>query len=403
MTRNRWTMMAVLALARTAMAYQMQSVGSLSPFLISDLDIDYAALGTLIGLYMLPGVVIALPGGVLGQRFGDTRMCLLGLALMTAGGVLMGVAESYAVASFGRIVSGLGGVILNVLLTKMVADWFVGREIITAMALFVNSWPLGIALGLMTQGLLAEVAGWPAVMHVAAMICAISLVLVALIYRPPLIGAQSPSTASFVMTWRLDLKGHELTLILLAGAVWALYNVGFIVVVSFAPDFLTAAGRSVGDAGAIVSMATWLMLISVPLGGFLAERSGRPNLTLVSSLAAYGAVTAALTIWDAPILLFVIVGVMGGVPAGIIMALPARAVRAEVRAPAMGLYFTCYYVGMAALPALAGWIRDTTGYAGAPLLFASAILIVALISFAAFCWVERRYDGNHENPEEQFK
>ena len=73
------------------MAYQVQSVGSISPFLVVDLGIDYATLGTLIGLYMLPGVVIALPGGVLGQRFGDTRMCLLSLALMTLGGVLQGV------------------------------------------------------------------------------------------------------------------------------------------------------------------------------------------------------------------------------------------------------------------------------------------------------------------------
>ncbi len=56
----------------------------------------------------------------------------------------------------------------------------------------------------------------------------------------------------------------------------------------------------------------------------------------------------------------------------------------------MGLYFTCYYVGMAALPAAAGWTRDAVGYAGAPLLFAGAILIVALLAFAAFCWGEAR-------------
>lgn len=372
------------------MAYQVQSVGSLSPFLVADLGIDYTALGTLIGLYMLPGMVIALPGGMLGQRFGDTRMCLLSLALMTVGGVLMGVAESYTLATFGRIVSGAGGVILNVLLTKMVADWFAGREIITAMALFVNSWPLGIAFGLMTQGPLAELAGWPVVMYVAAATCAASLVLVALIYRPPHVATQSSGAASIVAAFRLGLTSRELALILLAGAVWSSYNVGFIVVVSFAPDFLTAAGRSVAEAGAIVSIAIWLMLVSAPLGGFLAERSGRSNMALALSLAAYGAVIAALTVWDAPILLFVIMGVVGGVPAGIIMALPARAVRAEVLAPAMGLYFTCYYVGMAALPAAAGSARDAVGYAGAPLLFAVAILFVALLAFAAFCWVEAR-------------
>ncbi len=48
--RNRWTMLAVLFLARTAMSFQFQSVGSLSPFLVPDLGLDYAALGTLIRL-----------------------------------------------------------------------------------------------------------------------------------------------------------------------------------------------------------------------------------------------------------------------------------------------------------------------------------------------------------------
>jgi len=144
MTQSRWIMLAVLGLARTAMAYQMQSVASVSPFLVTDLGISNSALGTLIGLYMLPGVVIALPGGMLGHRFGDTRICLVGLGLMALGGVLMGFAGSYSVAAFGRFVSGVGAVILNVVLTKMVAEWFAGREIITAMALLAYAafgWP----------------------------------------------------------------------------------------------------------------------------------------------------------------------------------------------------------------------------------------------------------------------
>src|SRR5882724_12715853 len=68
--QNRWLVLAVLFLARTAMALQFQTVASTAPFLIDALAIDFAALGILIGLYMLPGIVIALPGGMLGQRFG---------------------------------------------------------------------------------------------------------------------------------------------------------------------------------------------------------------------------------------------------------------------------------------------------------------------------------------------
>ena len=59
------------------------------------------ALGLLIGLYMLPGIVIALPGGMLGQRFGAKRVVLVGLALMTIGGALMGDTLVVGLAEMG--------------------------------------------------------------------------------------------------------------------------------------------------------------------------------------------------------------------------------------------------------------------------------------------------------------
>ncbi len=65
MRSNRWIILAVLVLARTAMGYQFQSIGSLSPLLVDEFDIDFAALGVLIGLFMLPGIFISVPGGVL--------------------------------------------------------------------------------------------------------------------------------------------------------------------------------------------------------------------------------------------------------------------------------------------------------------------------------------------------
>lgn len=96
MLGNRWVILAVLFLARSAMGFQFQSVAALSTFLIPDLGIDYTRLGLLIGFYLLPGIVIAYPGGLLGQRFGDKRVVLVGLTLMVLGGVLTGAGDSYA-------------------------------------------------------------------------------------------------------------------------------------------------------------------------------------------------------------------------------------------------------------------------------------------------------------------
>jgi MFS family permease len=161
---NRWIVLAVLFVARTTMAYQFQSAISAGPFIVGAFEIDFAQLGSLVGLYMLPGIFIALPGGMLGQHFGDKLLVVLGLALMALGGGLTATDSFYAVL-FGRLISGVGAVVINVLITKMIADWFAGHEIVAAMSMLIASWPLGLALGLISFPVIA-IYGWKAMMRI---------------------------------------------------------------------------------------------------------------------------------------------------------------------------------------------------------------------------------------------
>lgn len=147
-TTARWRMLAMLFIARTAMAFQFQMVGALSPLFVTTYGVGLADIGLLVGLYFAPGIVIALPGGSLAARFGDKRLLVLGSALMLAGGTLALLADSFAAQIAARVIAGVGGVMLNVIGTKAVADWFAGREISTAIAIYINSWPFGIALAL---------------------------------------------------------------------------------------------------------------------------------------------------------------------------------------------------------------------------------------------------------------
>jgi MFS family permease len=80
----------------------------------------------------------------------------------------------------------------------------------------------------------------------------------------------------------------------------------------------------------------------------------------------------------------IVIGLFAGPPAGAIMALPAEFLRPEVRAKGMGIYFTWYYVGMAILPPLAGWLGDATGIISAPLIFASVVMAATMVSLGVF-------------------
>jgi MFS family permease len=66
-----------------------------------------------IGLYHFPGVVLAFPGGFLGKRFGDRRDVMSALVLMAIGGLITGASHSYAFSVAGRLLSGFGGMLLN--------------------------------------------------------------------------------------------------------------------------------------------------------------------------------------------------------------------------------------------------------------------------------------------------
>src|SRR5260370_36988641 len=96
---------------------------------------------------MLPGVFFALPGGVIGQRFGERRVVAGSLALMVVGSLVTAAGQGFAVAAAGRLLSGGGAVLMNIGLAKMVADWFAEREVATAMAGVVPSLPGGPRLG----------------------------------------------------------------------------------------------------------------------------------------------------------------------------------------------------------------------------------------------------------------
>ena len=82
----------------------------------------------LIGLYFAPGVVLSLPGGALGQTFGDKATVLGALLLMLVGSLVMASAASWSIQIAGRLVAGAGGVILSVQMTKMLTDWFEGER-----------------------------------------------------------------------------------------------------------------------------------------------------------------------------------------------------------------------------------------------------------------------------------
>lgn len=368
-----WRALAVLTAARTSMGFQFQSVASVSPDLMAQLGLGYGDLGTLIGLYFVPGLALALPGAALGRRFGDQRVVALGLLLMIAGGLATAFAADFRTLAAGRLLSGVGGVLLNVLMAKMVTDWFAGRrEIVLAMAVFVNSFPIGVGLATLSLGPLAAIAGWGAALAATAAFALAALLLLGLAY------AKHPNDGSGASAG-MTISSREAALVCVAGAIWGIFNGAFGVMFGFAPTFLAGEGLSSTAVGLLAGTATWLVVASAQAGGMLAQGWGRPAALMAAGTLGWAACLVALASGAGLSGAALIgAGLVMGLPIGVIMSLPAQALRPESRSLGLGLFYTWLYVGHGLMPPAAGWLRDATGSAAAPLIFA-AVLVAAML------------------------
>jgi MFS family permease len=363
--------LAALTAARIAFGYQFQTVASLGPELVRAFHMEFALLGTLVGLYMLPGVALALPAGFAARRFGDRAMGVAGLLLMTIGSAVSAMADGPGWIGVGRVIAGSGAVSLTVLQGKIVADRYSGHHFTLAMGLVVGAFPLGLGLAQLTQGPLAAVFGWPAGFLGGSVLAGLALVL----FLAGWSGA--PHAAARMLAWP---SRRECLLVVLAAVIWTAYNAGYANFLAYLPSYLVTRGHSGGIADLVVTMATWGNLPAILLGGALATRLG-PNGVFVFGTVATAVAVIGIGIADWPLLWGGIFGTVASVHAGLIVQMGTLSAQPQNRAVGMGIFYTIYYSGGAGLPALCGKAADVLGDPAGAFLCAGTLSALALPAY----------------------
>ena len=309
----------MLFVSRTGLGFQFQTLGSVSDHLVDIFGFSFAEVGMLIGAFLLPGMVLAVPCGFAGRYTSDRLLVTIGLVFLALGGASAILATSFGMFAFARIICGIGFVVTTIYFTKMVADWFDGKELATAMAVLVMSWPFGIAMGQVGHTWLAALFDWRMAFVAASIYCGLGALGVFSMYRMPEY-ATHPATPP---QW--GLPGNELTLTLLASVVWALFNSAYIVFLSFGARVLIDGGYGLTGAATVISLASWVMLFSGAICGQISDRLGKPDTVLYLCLAG-GIASLLLLPWTQFAMgLSLLFGLIGMAPAGVIMALTTQA------------------------------------------------------------------------------
>ena len=289
--------------------------------------------------YFLGAFVSTLPAGILSDRYGRVPVIRTGLAITVASGLLLSVLVSPIPVIVTRIMEGVG------------AGFFVAA----AMS-YVNSLPdhermSGYLMASLNAGLVIGLvfAGWLAAQmpNPASGILVFSVLVII------------PAAASFFIneTGAITQKGDLKTIFYLVQEFrWLWYSsiilIGITgVVTSLYPKYSGYSPDSVGN---------WISLMSVATiaGVLVASRLSLPPVPAIR-WSALLILIAVMVSYYTP-LGFVMLGICAGV-----VMIAQMTFLAQVRdhqGVAMGLFSTTSYLGMAALPFIAGMVADTSGF-----------------------------------------
>jgi predicted MFS family arabinose efflux permease len=351
---------------------------ALLPSIMSELSLSYTRAGLLASAFFYAYVIMQIPSGLLGDRYGRRRILLLGLLGGALSAGLTGLAGSFAALFTARALTGAfqGSLFSND--RAIIATVTPPDRIGLGQGVSFAGPGLGLTAGLVIGGLLVEVLPWRTVMMLFGLGPIAAALLIARFVPSP-----APSPAQEPLGQRLGglLANGPLWLLALA-SLCAIANQ--FILATWAPLFFQEAGiTDVGRAGIYAALQGIAASLGMIVGGFthdrLARRGFESKTVIVAGLAALAlsmlamaAVIAQRSVPALAILLFLAAFFCWSIW-GAVYTLLGRMVRAEDLGAAFGWSNSISFLGAIVGPIATGWARDLTGSFSAGCLLAAVL------------------------------
>jgi MFS family permease len=370
----RWpAVWAVFAGGLVAGAY-IGKVPPALPALRAELGLTLVESGLIATMFNVVGGLAGVLAGVLADRFGAKRLALLGLAILSAGGLLGAAARTFAPILLGRFLEGAGFILFTVagaaLMSAAAPD---PRARAKALSLWSAYMPAGASLALLAAPLVIGAAGWRGLWVALALIAAGAFALVARCAVAPAAGR--------VGSLRLALESLAQRGSLALALIFAFYVAQWTSVMIWLPTFVV--DERGGTASAAALMTALMVLINVPgnlAGGWLLARGARRGVMTVAAFAVMALCATGMLIDFLPnlprfLLVLVFSSCAGVIPAAVFSGVPVHARSARHVGTSNGLVMQSSQASQFVAPILLAWMASHFGSWSASLW--------AMLAFAA--------------------
>lgn len=372
---THWLGVALVVAAGVVASLQVGKVAIAVPQLRTDFGLDLTMVGWLMATFSLLGVVGAVPVGAWVARAGDRRLLVAGLLAIAIGSMVGAWAHGIAMLLIGRVVEGLGFVLITIagpsVLQRMVAPG--GKDL--AFAIWSCFMPAGIAIALFSGSLPGSWRGlW---LGNAALAGLIAVLVLAGVSR----GA-SANTREAPVSWRSMARDAAATAKAgapaLIAASFVIYSLQFFALFSFLPVLLIERmGVGTATAGQLSAAACCVNVAGNLAAGMLLQRGiARWLLAALASaamgIASIGIFLPVLGAVPAFVLCLVFSGAGGLLPATLIGTSPIVAPSTRLVPMSMGLLMLGSNLGQMIGPVIVGGAVDSLGWPAAAAIVALA-------------------------------
>ena len=357
-SNHRWVVLFASFLAFVVFAYVFQVVPPLLGIIQTDFHVGDAEAGLLMSMVVIPGIFLALPAGLMVNRYGFRSLGFLSIILVAVGSLATALATTFPSALLGRLILGVGGAFIVVGTPTFIPQWFTRKDLGKAMGIYAANMPVATILAFSTANLLERSFDWHFPFYVgtvASLVCALVFVFVA--KEGPLKGEHTPVRMEEV---KHALRAAE---VWKASLVWVFFNTTAIAFLSWSPKWFSVF-KGIESFYASL-LANGLMIAAVffaPIFGWISGKVGRRKPIMILGSVSTGLTLIAIAYaYDLPLVMSVaVLGISAATVPPLVMAIIAESLPPRLSGTGFSIITLCQNIGMTLSAPLAGYIMQTT-------------------------------------------
>lgn len=318
---TNWMLIAVtLLLFGTAIATTQYKVPVIMTNLMSQFEMDGGSASWLMSIFTFVGIVLALPTGMLANKFGPKKMLIAAAVIMVAGSLMGAFSGDGMMLIVSRGIEGIAFIFVTICGPLAVQTYVAPDKIGSATGI----WALWVCLGSVVGGTLTptlfSATGFLGVWVIYAVIVAAFVLGVIVFVKLPDTNAAAGAASEQAVEEAGEKPSYSALFkpnMLLFLFAFLAFNLVLLAVLSFSPTWMQNQGVDPTVSGFISTLPMLLAVISSPTFGTLADKMGRCKPLYVIALLSMGPCAYLMLTGTGPMLWIgaILMGLVGlGVP-----------------------------------------------------------------------------------------